>query len=341
MSCCSSSTGTPSSRAFASFEPASLPATTKLVFFDTLPDTLAPRAVSASCACSRLMLPSVPVMTTVRPESAGGPAVAAARSISGHFTPLSRKALITLRCSSDAKNAARCAATTGPTSGTWRIALSSAPISGSSVPKCRASASAVASPTSRMPSPYSSRGVGEATALALAGEPAGTTRHRLALHAQHLRAAHRTGLRQLHARGILRALVQDDADHFGDYIAGTAHHHGVADPHVLALHLVDVVQGDVAHRHAAHEHGCQARYRGERPGAPDLKLDSLHDGERLVGGKLVGDRPAWGPRQESEALLVGAPVELVDHAVDLIGEWAAPLAHLAIVREASRDPAHR
>src|SRR2546429_6849715 len=35
-------------------------------------------------------------------------------------------------------------------------------------------------------------------ALRAAREGARTTRHRLALHAQHLRAAHRTGLRQLH-----------------------------------------------------------------------------------------------------------------------------------------------
>src|SRR3989440_93346 len=171
--------------------------------------------------------------------------------------------------------------------------------------------------------------------------PAGTTRHRLPLHTQHLRAAHRTGVRQLHGYGIRRTLVRDDADHFGDHIARTAHHHRVADPHVLAVHFADVVQGDVAHRHTADEHRGEARHRRERAGPADLKLDSLHDRECLVGGKLVGDGPAWRPRQEAEALLVGALVELVDHAVDLIAQRAAPLAHLAIVREAARDPAHR
>src|SRR6185436_3446247 len=44
---------TPSSSALASFEPASEPATTKLVFFETLPATLAPSASSFSFACSR------------------------------------------------------------------------------------------------------------------------------------------------------------------------------------------------------------------------------------------------------------------------------------------------
>src|SRR2546421_1428320 len=178
-------------------------------------------------------------------------------------------------------------------------------------------------------------------ALRAAREPAGTTRHRLALHTQHLRAAHRTGVRQLHGYGIRRTLVRDDADHFGDHIARTAHHHRVADPHVLAVHFADVVQGDVAHRHTADEHRGEARHRRERAGPADLKLDSLYDRECLVGGKLVGDGPAWRPRQEAEALLVGALVELVDHAVDLIAQRAAPLAHLAIVREAARDPAHR
>ena len=45
-SCASSHTSTPSSCALSSLEPAASPATTKLVFFDTLPATLAPSASS-------------------------------------------------------------------------------------------------------------------------------------------------------------------------------------------------------------------------------------------------------------------------------------------------------
>src|SRR5690606_30224309 len=65
----SSQTSTPSSVALASFEPASAPATTNPVFFDTLPDTLAPRASSFAFASSRPIESSVPVITTVTPSS--------------------------------------------------------------------------------------------------------------------------------------------------------------------------------------------------------------------------------------------------------------------------------
>src|SRR5690606_37379448 len=71
----SSQTSTPSSVALASFEPASAPATTNPVFFDTLPDTLAPRASSFAFASSRPIESSVPVITTVTPSS--GPSAAA------------------------------------------------------------------------------------------------------------------------------------------------------------------------------------------------------------------------------------------------------------------------
>src|SRR5690349_177871 len=74
----SSQTSTPSSLALSSFEPASLPATTKLVFFDTLPATFAPSASSFSFASSRVSDVSVPVSTTVCPSS--GPPLLALRS---------------------------------------------------------------------------------------------------------------------------------------------------------------------------------------------------------------------------------------------------------------------
>src|SRR5690606_24747723 len=65
----SSQTSMPSSSALASLEPAASPATTKLVFFDTLPAALAPSASSFSLASSRLIEDRVPVSTTVMPSS--------------------------------------------------------------------------------------------------------------------------------------------------------------------------------------------------------------------------------------------------------------------------------
>ena len=48
----SSSTGTPRDSALSSFDPAFCPATTKLVFFETEPDTLPPCSAMASAASS-------------------------------------------------------------------------------------------------------------------------------------------------------------------------------------------------------------------------------------------------------------------------------------------------
>ena len=66
----------------------------------------------------------------------------------------------------------------------------------------------------------------------------------------------------------------------------------------------------------------------------------LHHGQRFIGGKLVGDRPARRARQESQPLLVGARFELVDHAVDLVRQARAPRAERAVVLEAPGDAAH-
>src|SRR5690606_21510236 len=61
----SSQVSMPSSCAVASLDPAASPATTRCVFFDTLPETFAPRASSFAPASSRLIEASPPVSTTV------------------------------------------------------------------------------------------------------------------------------------------------------------------------------------------------------------------------------------------------------------------------------------
>src|SRR6267378_409555 len=67
----SSSTVTPRLRALSSLLPASSPATTKSVFFDTDPATLWPFASSAARASSRVIDDRLPVSTNVRPSAAG------------------------------------------------------------------------------------------------------------------------------------------------------------------------------------------------------------------------------------------------------------------------------
>ena len=137
-----------------------------------------------------------------------------------------------------------------------------------------------------------------------------------------------------------RPALGEHAHHLRDHVPGAAHDHRVPGAHVLALHLVDVVQRDVAHRHAADEHRLQARHGRQRPGAPHLELDAAHHGEHFIGGKLVRDRPARCARDEAHALLVGAAVQLVDHAVDLVGQRAAACAQVLVVGQAALDAAH-
>lgn len=64
----------PNSCAFWSLLPASAPATTRSVFFDTLPVTLAPKLSSLFLASERFKRSSFPVSTTVRPDKAASAA---------------------------------------------------------------------------------------------------------------------------------------------------------------------------------------------------------------------------------------------------------------------------
>src|SRR5439155_376615 len=75
------STGTPSDCALASLLPASVPTTTKLVFFDTLPAALPPSSAIFPSISVRLYLTSVPVTTTVLPASTAGPLAFGASSV--------------------------------------------------------------------------------------------------------------------------------------------------------------------------------------------------------------------------------------------------------------------
>ena len=92
-----------------------MPATTKLVFFDTLPATFAPSASSFCFASSRLSAASVPVSTTLWPSS--GPAVAALRSASlSTLCSATTQRLNSARASPSASCASRLSATSCGTS---------------------------------------------------------------------------------------------------------------------------------------------------------------------------------------------------------------------------------
>jgi len=55
-------------------------------------------------------------------------------------------------------------------------------------------------------------------------------------------------------RRALGRLIADDAQHFGNHIASTAHRDFVADTNIFAAHFVFVMQGGIGHCDAANEH---------------------------------------------------------------------------------------
>src|SRR5690606_31950876 len=120
--------------------------------------------------------------------------------------------------------------------------------------------------------------------------------------------------------GAVGAQGFDHADDLGDDVAGALQDDGVADAHVLASDLVLVVQGGVADHDAADSDGMQAGDGGQGAGAADLNVDAFQNGRRLLRRELVGDGPARASGDEAEALLPVQPVDLIDHAVDVVAE---------------------
>ena len=183
--------------------------------------------------------------------------------------------------------------------------------------------------------------------LRRADKAAGAAAHRVLLAGARIDLAHgmaaadRADVRKLVGLGALRPLLQHDAEHLRDDIAGALDDHGVADAHVLARDLVLVVQRRVLHDDAADGDRLELGHRRQRAGAADLDVDVVDDRGRLLGREFVRDRPARAARDEAEPLLPVEPVELVDDAVDVVAERRALALDLAIEREHLFDrPAH-
>ena len=177
--------------------------------------------------------------------------------------------------------------------------------------------------------------------LRRADQRAGAAAHRLVLLAHRMAAAHRTSLRKLVRLCVLRPLVHDDADDLRDHVAGALDHDRVADAKIDAvadriavvadaLDVVLIVQRRVGNDDAADRDRLEPRHRRQRAGAADLDVDAVEDRGRLLGREFVRDRPARAARHEAEPLLPVEPVDLVDHAVDVVAERGALLADLAV-----------
>lgn len=144
----SSTTSTPNSFAFLSFDPAASPATTSVVFAEIDAAIRAPAASAVCFASSRESVGSVPVNTTVCPAS--GPPPAAATGCGS--TPAAESFAISAAFLGSANQPWTACAIAGPTSSRSSSASTPASRSASSVLKARASVFAPLAPTSGIPS---------------------------------------------------------------------------------------------------------------------------------------------------------------------------------------------
>ena len=83
------------------------------------------------------------------------------------------------------------------------------------------------------------------------------------------------------------------------------------------------MQGGVGHGHAAHKHGRELGHGREFAGAPHLHVNGQHRGDLLLRRVFVRHRPARLAAHKAQALLQRQCVDLVDHAVNVIGQLVA------------------
>ena len=92
----------------------------------------------------------------------------------------------------------------------------------------------------------------------------------------------------------LRPLLWHCFDDVRNHFARTLDDDRVAQMQIEPLDLVDVVQRDVRHRHAADEHRLELANRREIAALAHLPADILQHRRLLLGFVLVGDRPTAG-----------------------------------------------
>ncbi len=173
--------------------------------------------------------------------------------------------------------------------------------------------------------------------LRRADETAGAAAVHFTLFAHGMTAANRADFRKFVRLRILRALVEQHAENLRNHVARALDRDRIADANAEPLDLVFVVQGRVLHHDAADRDRLEFRNRRELAGAADLNVDVFDDRRRLLGREFMRDRPARAARDEAEPLLPVEPVDLVDDAIDVVGQLSPLLLDLAIVLEQFLD----
>ena len=88
----------------------------------------------------------------------------------------------------------------------------------------------------------------------------------------------------------------EHAGHERDHVAGAAHQHGVADPHVARADHLLVGERRAGHRRAADEHRLQHRDRRDLADLADVPDDVGEQRRLLLGRELEGERAARAVR---------------------------------------------
>ena len=153
----------------------------------------------------------------------------------------------------------------------------------------------------------------------------------LAGQALHGRAADRALAGHAELAGVGRALIQHHTDHLGNHVAGTTHDDTVTDQKMLAADLVLIVQRGVGDVHAPHEHRLKPGHGREHPGAPHLHEDVLQRGDGLFGRILVGQCETGCAGHETGLLLQVTVIQLIDHAINGVGQRGTHAASMTVV----------
>ena len=149
------------------------------------------------------------------------------------------------------------------------------------------------------------------------------TQRRTTSSCSRTRAVAQTGQAEGMRKGRRSAALLDDADDFGDDVAAALDEHAVADLEFEAGDLVFVVERGAGDGNAADEYRLQPGPGSDRAGAPNLHVDVFDDGFGLFGGGFVSDSPTRGFGGGAQTALQGGGIDLVNQAVDFVGQGIA------------------
>ena len=109
---------------------------------------------------------------------------------------------------------------------------------------------------------------------------------------------------------------------------------------MLAADLVLIVQRGVGDVHAPHEHRLKPGHGREHPGAPHLHEDVLQRGDGLFGRILVGQCETGCAGHETGLLLQVTVIQLIDHAINGVGQRGTHAASMTVVIQQRRNALH-